>query len=412
MTKIYLLDTSVLIEDPQAPKNFKKTYIPIEVVEELDKLKTSSGKVGQQARLAIKFLDSWKNTKTNNIYFDNKKYPNKLQDIPDNRILASGIFLQKRRKNQKVVVVSKDFNLRLKAKIAGLETEDYRDNPGFTSDLYSGVEEIEDADLSKILFEKEFVLCPPYLKDVFQNQCLIVKGEKTALARKIGNHLKSLMLSNQKVRGIEAKNKEQALALDLLQDIKIPLVTLAGIAGTGKTLLAIAAGLHLVDKGRYKKLVIYKPTEAVGNDIGYLPGDAIEKMLPWMGSIFDNLEVIISQKGRKFWDLVQDYQDHGILEFNAIAHIRGRSINDAFILIDESQNLRPEDTKTILTRVGYNTKIVMTGDIEQIDKSSLDSETNGLTYVVEKFKNSDLAGHLSLVKGERSPLAAAAAKIL
>ena len=414
MTKIHLLDTSVLIDDPEAPKYYCKNYIPIEVIEELDNLKTKPGKTGQQARMAIKFLESWKNTKENKIYFDIKKYNHKLQDIPDNRILAAGIAWKKRNKNCQLIIVSQDFNLRLKAKIAKLLAIEHK-HLSKTNEVYSGIEEIEDHELLENLYKKEYNTCPNYLMDLFPNQCLIVKSNgRSVCARKIGNNLKSI-LNVKRSAGLDAKNQEQALALDLLLDTKLPLVTLVGVAGTGKTICTLAAGLQLIDEGKYEKIVIYKPIQSVGNDVGYLPGMLIEKLTPWMGSIFDNLENLLcgkNKKNRNFLEKIDDYIRHGILEFNAISHIRGRSINNAFILIDEMQNTSEEEAKTILTRVGYNTKIVLTGDIEQIDRHDLSLEKNGLTHVIEKFKKSDLAGHLTLLKGERSALASEAAKIL
>lgn len=407
--KIHLLDTSVLIEDPHSLGKFEKIYLPIDVVEELDKLKTSPGSVGQHARIAIKNLESGKYP---NIMFDIEKYPNTLQDIPDNRILAAGIALQAKHKKFKVVVVSRDFNLRLKAKIAGLEFEDYETSTKF-SDMYKGFVDIEDENLGGTLLKDGHVPCPDSLLHLSQNECLFIKGSEKgiALAKRVGDELK-LIRNGQEAYGIKGKNKEQAFALDLLMDPKIHLVTLSGTAGTGKTLISLAAGLEQVlTKKKYKKMMVYRPIQPMGNDIGFTPGEISDKLRPWMGPIYDGLELLLGSGGNfsaKLDELI--YRER--ISFEALTYIRGRSINDCFMVIDEGQNISKEEMKTILTRAGNNTKIIVTGDGDQVDRSDLDAERNGLTYAAEKFKTSELAGHISLQKGERSPLATLAAEIL
>jgi len=406
----HVLDTSVLIDDPFCLSKFKNIQIPIDVLEELDKLKTFPGKVGQNARIAIKEIDK----KKDSIIFDIKKNKNSLSDIPDNRILASALALQKAQKTARIILISKDFNLRLKAKVNGLEAQDYFEVSD-VSDLYKGFREIKNDELNKTLFETQFGPLPKELNDLNPNEYVLVSGAESAIAlcKKAKNQLQMLPM-NKKIWGLDSKNKEQALAFDLLTNDKIPLVTLVGKAGCGKSLCALAAGLEkVILEKKYQTLIVYRPIQPVGNDIGYLPGNLEEKILPWMGPIMDNMEVLLNKSGGKSWETtLGSYQDSGRIKFEAMTYIRGRSINNAFVIFDEIQNLDQEQVKTVLTRVGFNTKIVFTGDIEQIDRNDLDSLNNGLTHVIEKFKNESLAGHLTLMKGERSALATLASKKL
>ena len=404
----HVLDTSVLVDDPFCLSKFKNIQIPIDVLEELDKLKTFPGKVGQNARIAIKEIDK----KKDSIVFDIKKNKNSLSDIPDNRILASALALQKTQKTAKIILVSKDFNLRLKAKVNNIEAQDYFEVSD-VSDLYKGFREIKNDELNKILFETQFGPLPKELNDLNPNEYVLVSGAESAIAlcRRAKNQLQMLPM-NKKIWGLDSKNKEQALAFDLLTNDKIPLVTLVGKAGCGKSLCALAAGLEAVlERKRFESLIVYRPIQPVGNDIGYLPGSYQEKVQPWMGPIMDNMEVLLG-KNKNWQQTLEMYQDKGKVRFEAMTYIRGRSINNAFVVFDEIQNLDQEQVKTVLTRVGFNTKIVFTGDIEQIDRNDLDSLNNGLTHVIEKFKNESLAGHLTLMKGERSALATLASKKL
>ena len=404
----HVFDTSVLVDDPFCLLKFKNIQIPIDVLEELDKLKTFPGKVGQNARIAIKEIDK----KKDSIIFDIKKNKNSLSDIPDNRILASALALQKAQKTAKIILVSKDFNLRLKAKVNNIEAQDYFEVSD-VSDLYKGFREIKNDGLNKTLFETQFGPLPKELNDLNPNEYVLVSGAESAIAlcRKAKNQLQMLPM-NKKIWGLDSKNKEQALAFDLLTNDKIPLVTLVGKAGCGKSLCALAAGLEAVlERKKFESLIVYRPIQPVGNDIGFLPGMYSEKILPWMGPILDNLELLLG-KNKGWQQTLEMYQDKGRIKFEAMTYIRGRSINNAFVVFDEIQNLDQEQVKTILTRVGFNTKIVFTGDIEQIDRNDLDSLNNGLTHVIEKFKNESLAGHLTLMKGERSALATLASKKL
>jgi PhoH-like ATPase len=250
------------------------------------------------------------------------------------------------------------------------------------------------------------------------HECVLFEdefGNGIAMGRKIGAE-KIKLIKKAFPWGISAKNKEQAFAIDLIMDKSVDLVTLIGKAGTGKSLIALAAAVDLVlGQKKFEKLIIYRPVQAVGNDIGFLPGTMEEKLAPWFQAIMDNFEFLFNAKGSQHGDWrknLEMFQRKGQLEMEAITYIRGRSIPNSVILVDECQNLSKEDVKTILTRAGEGTKIILTGDIEQIDNAGLDATSNGLTYIIEKFKDSDLAGHITFVQGERSRLASKAAEIL
>jgi PhoH-like ATPase len=252
--------------------------------------------------------------------------------------------------------------------------------------------------------------------DLNPNECVMFEnehGDGIAMGRKTnGNKIKLIKKTNPWT--IHSRNKEQSFAIDLIMDKGVDLVTLIGKAGTGKSLIVLATALELViNRKEYDKFVIYRPIQPVGNDIGFLPGTMEEKLGPWFQAIMDNMETLFQFKNGDHWKReLEHFQKKGLIEMEAITYIRGRSIPNAIILIDECQNLSKDDVKTILTRAGENTKIILTGDIEQIDNSSLDATSNGLTYVIEKFKESDLAGHITFTQGERSKLASKAAEIL
>jgi PhoH-like ATPase len=252
--------------------------------------------------------------------------------------------------------------------------------------------------------------------DLNANECVMFEnehGDGIAMGRKVsGNKIKLIKKTNP--WNIHSRNKEQSFAIDLIMDKSVDLVTLIGKAGTGKSLIVLATALELViNRKEYDKFIIYRPIQPVGNDIGFLPGTMEEKLGPWFQAIMDNMETLLQFKNGDNWRReLEHFQKKGLIEMEAITYIRGRSIPNAIILIDECQNLSKDDVKTILTRAGENTKIILTGDIEQIDNSALDATSNGLTYVIEKFKESDLAGHITFTQGERSKLASKAAEIL
>ena len=309
--------------------------------------------------------------------------------------------------------------MRVKCDALGLITEDYQINQVVkdTSSIYTGFNKhlIDEPVLDRFYKDEDVFIDKDELPLMPNQFVMLVSNQnekKTGLARFI-NHDKPVKRINgihkKGIWGVTPRNKEQIFALDLLKDKNINIVTLVGSAGTGKTLLAIATGLqHVMEAKIYKRLVISRPIQPMGRDIGFLPGTMEEKMAPWVAPIQDNLRFLMGND-RETLDM---YMDNGTIEVEALTYIRGRSISDAFIIIDEAQNLTAHELKTILTRVGENTKIVLTGDVEQIDNVYIDETSNGLTHAVEKFKSLDISGHVTLLKGERSKVATIAAKIL
>lgn len=326
--------------------------------------------------------------------------------------------VKKREPERKVIFVTKDINLRIKADAVGVEVEDYSTDRVVYDDLDKGYMEIE---VSKDVFDKfnksgkvdlselnlEFSPTPNFF---FIFKC----GQEETAGRVIGEKVKKFLNGDISAWGARARNQEQRFAMELLMDDNVKAVSLVGKAGTGKTLLAIAAGLEqVVERKKYSKLYIARPIIPMGKDLGFLPGNEKDKLRPWMQPIFDNIEFLSDVKGDKAGEkVITGLESMGLLKVEALTYIRGRSMPNAFIIIDEAQNLTPLEIKTIITRVGENTKIVFTGDPYQIDSAYLDANTNGLTYMADKLKDEKIAGHITLVKGERSPLAEIAAKLL
>lgn len=431
MRKIYIIDTSVLVYDPNSFKSFSgnDVIIPINVLDELDKLKNFPNEAGKNARVAIRALDAicangeihkgiqiendiLLKIDTSYVNTDNIGTPTYV----DNKILACACALKN--KNSPTILVSKDINLRIRARAFELRAEDYEKDKIPVLEMHQGFKEIISEELGLLLEEEgELDASLDELKDLLPNECVhfVEKdGGGLSIGRRIGSKIK--VIQDREPWGLHLKNKEQAFAVDMLCDPRLPLVTLIGRAGTGKTLCAVAAGLEMVlNKKVFDKLIVYRPIQPVGNDIGYLPGTMEEKLEPWMAPIKDSMEFLFTSKSKRGggnWKdkLSPQYADK--IEMNALTYVRGRSIPNAFIIVDEAQNLSKEEVKTILTRASAGTKIVLTGDIEQIDNSYLDATNNGLSYVVEKFKESELAGHITFIRGERSALASAASEIL
>jgi PhoH-like ATPase len=434
--KTYILDTNVYLTDANSIFAFGKSdiLVPLKVLEEIDKHKKRQDSVGLNARNTIRILDSLREKgnlkkgvrigKGKGIIYirncDTSLLPEELSITdPDNMIIGTVLAEKQYFPNKKIVVVSRDINMRIKCDSLEILVQDYTVgqvvqnssllHTGFTKHLVDDETVDQFYEGEDIFLEKEDVrLCPNQMVMLVSN----ANEKKTALARFI-NYNSSLrkIIDKNDIWGVRSRNKEQKFALDLLLDPSVPVVTLVGKAGSGKTLCAIAAGLHqTVEDGQestYRRLIVTRPIQPLGRDIGYLPGSMEEKMVPWLAPIQDNLEFLMGNK--KTLDM---YVDDGIIEIEALTYIRGRSISNAYIVIDECQQLTQHEIKTILTRVGENTKIVMTGDIEQIDNVYVDETSNGLTYVVEKFKDHDVAGHITLTKGERSKVATLAAKIL
>jgi len=473
MKKTYVLDTNVLLSDPNSIFSFEDNdlIIPMAVLEELDHHKSRLDEIGRNARQTSKTLDelrlkgslvegvSLQNGATLRIVSIN---PTVLTNLPpelesskvDNVIISFMLQLKQEQdssfredgSSSPAVLVTKDINVRIKCDSLGVKCEDYL-KMRVTADAEHfyrgvGVVEIAESRVDKFYSENELLLMPEEVKDapLYPNQIVVIKNTgpdgkttKSALSKCVSPDGPLVPISKiEQAFGLKPRNKEQSFSLDLLFDSNVKLLTLTGPSGTGKTLLAIAAaleqlkGIGSTDTAKYEKLIVTRPVQPVGKDIGFLPGTLEEKMEPWISPIRDNVNFLMnSKKGnrkRASADptkarLGDEYylalmQEKGLIEIEAITFIRGRSIPNAYIIIDEAQNLSMHELKTIITRVGDGTKLVLTGDIEQIDNVHVDAFTNGLTYAVERFKEHSIAGHVNLIKGERSELATLASKIL
>lgn len=436
--KTYVIDTSVFLSDANALYRFKNNdiVIPIKVLEEIDKHKKRQDSVGFNARLIIKHLDGlrMKGSLSKGLRIGkglgilrvakaSTALPKDLDfNVPDHQILSVAVQESLDNEKRKVIVVSRDINMRVIADSLGLISEDYETNSVIEDKdkVYEGFAEVlvDDEFIERFYDYEEMILEEVMVKEkLYPNQFLLLisssNPKKSAICR-FSDHKTPLKRINvkdySKSWGVVPRNKEQTFAYDLLFDDDIPLVSLIGRAGSGKTLMAIAAGLEQTvgfSERKYKKIVVSRPVQPMGKDIGFLPGTMEEKMLPWLMPIHDNLEFILGNKHQ-----IKSYFEKGQIEVEAITYIRGRSISNAFIIIDEAQNLTAHEVKTIITRVGENTKIILTGDIEQIDNIYTNETSNGLTYAIEKFKHADLAGHITFRKGERSKIATLASKVL
>ncbi|MGG1678857.1 PhoH family protein [Neobacillus sp. NRS-1170] len=442
MSKIYVLDTNVLLQDPYSIFSFEdnEVVIPAVVLEEVDSKKRYMDEVGRNARHVSRLIDGLRasgklhekipleNGGTIRIELNHRTF-HELQDIfiektNDNRILAvaKNLYLEEQTKEngKPVILVSKDALVRVKADAIGLDAEDFLNDRVVEIDhIYTGFYEVFiPIELLGRYYEKgELILSEIANHPFYPNQFLIMKDSNGTSASAIGmvdktsKKVKKLVLNQEHVWGIHPRNVQQTMAIELLLRKDVPLVTLIGKAGTGKTLLALAAGLMQTEDFReYKKLLVARPIVPVGKDLGFLPGEKQEKLRPWMQPIYDNLEFLFNTK--KPGELDAILAGMGSIEVEALTYIRGRSLPKQFIIIDEAQNLTKHEVKTILTRVGEGSKIVLMGDPEQIDHPYLDAYNNGLTYVVERFKDQVISGHVKLLKGERSGLARLAADLL
>jgi PhoH-like ATPase len=439
MIKNFVLDTNVLLHDPNALYKFQdnRVIIPITVIEELDHFKKDLNMLGRNARTVSKFVDKMRKegSLAEGVPLDNGGElrvafcgngssllpPELIGEKKDNHILAVALTVRAKERDVPVVVISKDTNLRIKADALGLRAEDYESGRVEIEELYRGFREVEvDKGWIDGFYAAGENALPPGVEDLLPNEYLVLRdgvSNASALGRYDSQRkrVRPLPAFKEDVWGVRPRNKEQHFALDILLDDSVKLVTLAGKAGTGKTLLALAAGLRKTsDDEVFQRLLVSRPVFPMGKDIGFLPGDVEEKLKPWMQPIFDNVEYLFGFSRRKRQGMrgYQELINLGILEIEPLTYIRGRSIPNQYIIIDEAQNLTPHEVKTILTRAGENSKVVLTGDPYQIDNPFVDSASNGLSFTVEKFKAESLAGHVMLVKGERSPLAELAANIL
>jgi PhoH-like ATPase len=469
--KHFVLDTNVLLHNPDALFVFQDNniIIPFPVIEELDKMKRRDDDIGRSARHVIRHLDRlrlvgsltdgvcWgdapigsvpkrslgEHGKAGTIRIDVSTHdrPEVLRaDQPDNEIIAVALDLM--RDGHRAVFVSKDISARIKSDALSIVTEDFENQKVDGDRLFSGWIELDaDGELIDDLYEDKMLACErleplltvtapdgsTYRRELAPNQFIVfhdtVDESHTGLARRAGDtdHIVPVTGPRKPVSGIIARNLQQTMAIDLLLDDQVKFVTLLGSAGTGKTLLALAAGMaKTFSEERYEKLLCARPIMPMGRDIGYLPGDKDEKLTAWMQPIFDNLNYLLSTRGspnqtadshsteQRIDKMVAD----GTLVLEPLTYIRGRSIPHQFMIVDEAQNLTPHEVKTIASRVGEDTKLVLTGDIGQIDNPYLDQSSNGLSYAVEKMKGLPIVGHVTLQKSERSELASLAAERL
>ena len=441
--KNYVLDTSVCLTDADVLFKFDNhdIFLPLKVLEEIDGHKKRQDSVGSNARKIIRTLDELraKGSLEKGVRLDKGKgilkvvsftdlkqviFPPDL-DLrhPDHLIIATAKTLQSNSENRKTILVSRDINMRVICDSIGITAEDYASEKAVTSsdELYNGFEVIpfDDEIIDRyyagddILIDDENVY-----SNLHPNQYIMMVSnaneKKSALAKFKCYHepLKNMIHKSLPDWKIDARNKEQSFAIDMLMDPDIKIVSLVGRAGSGKTLLAIAAGLQQTiglraDDNHYSRLIVSRPVQPLGKDIGFLPGTMEEKMLPWLMPIQDNLKFLMGDRTS-----LEMYMEKGKIEIEALTYIRGRSISNAFIVIDEAQNLTKHEIKTIITRIGEGTKIVLTGDVEQIDNVYVNETSNGLAHAIEKFKEFHIAGHVTFRKGERSELATLASKVL
>jgi len=441
MKKTFVLDTNVLLHDPSAMLKFEDNdvVLPIAIIEELDRFKKQPELTGRNARQSSRLLDELrqKGQLTKGIPINgggslkvalcHRETLNQLPlelagDKGDNAILAVALETQSNCQCS-VVLVSKDTNLRIKANALDIDAADYETDKVDLDELYTGTDEVtvETQKIEEFFQQGEITL----EQKLFPNQGLtlidIANPHHTALGvvNEVSSKIVSLVpIPQGGISRINPRNREQKFALELLLRDRISLVTLVGKAGTGKTLLAIAAGLHQVaDQRIYNRLLISRPVVPMGRDIGYLPGDVQDKLTPWMQPLYDNFDLIFgtqdtSLKPKHWRKGYEELLAMGLLQIEPLTYIRGRTIPKQFLIVDEAQNLSPHEVKTILTRAGEGTKVVLTGDPEQIDNPYVDAASNGLIYVAERFKHEPLAAHITLDKGERSSLAERAAILL
>lgn len=442
---VVVLDTNILLDNPKAFLNYKKNdiVIPYKVIEELEKHKSDSGEIGLNARTCSRTISELLKNQTKTTLKSGVKLEdgNKLFVVPttdfkpqeniplqsgDDHILTVCVGISEEWKNTSTLLISNDTLLRIRANSFGIKCETFNSDTVIQSkeDLYTGykVIKVDDSILSKYweskgnifninikeltkekLFNNDFILLTNGSTDTKKKPYPLLRVKENSHKKKELHFVFDHKLGNK----FKPANIEQTMANDLLMDPSVNLVTLTGKAGSGKTLQALATSLEqVVDRKTYKKLIVIRPIHSVGKEIGFLPGDEDEKLLPWTEPIRDNLKVLYGKEN------IDYLTNNGTIEIQAMSFVRGRSISDAIILVDETQNCSTHEIKTILTRVGKNTKVILTGDIEQIDRNDVDSISNGLSVVVEKFKEYSLAGHCKFNEGLRSPLADLAAEIL
>jgi PhoH-like ATPase len=435
MRKLFILDSNVLLHDPQAIFKFEDNdlIIPIYVIEEIDRFKRDSSERGRNAREVVRLIDALREETggslsegtavgsggTLRVYVPERRAQLGSSLNPssgDNAILQVAVELQKGTPGRPTVFVTMDINLRIRADALGLKTENYQHQSVQPDNIKPGVIEIVHPALDGFFSSGEISVDDGRL---YPNLCVMLRSaddeKRTGLGR-VGadGKIRRVSVPAEGIMGLRPRNREQTFALDLLLDDAVRMVTLVGAAGTGKTLLALAAGLkRCVQHGAYTRLLVSRPIIPLGRDLGFLPGDIDEKLGPWMKPIFDNLEFLLISGGkRRGLPELDEMMTSGIIEVEPLTYIRGRSLPQQYVIVDEAQNLTPHEVKTIVTRCGEGTKIVLTGDPYQIDNPYVDAATNGLTYAANRMHAEALVGHIVLTKGERSALANLAANKL
>lgn len=431
--KSFIVDTNVLLYDPECIFRFgdNNVIIPVTVLEELDRLKRVPGDLGKNSRAVVRILDSLKGRGEGNLHTGVSiiggstirviaEYSKKAEnftlslDVPDNRIILTAFQLMTN--GERVVFVSKDLAARVKAQSVGIEAEDYENLKVAYESLSKGIQRIETDKHSIDTFYKDGAVPIDGTHSFLHNEYAVLTSPENSSAVGIYNaKLKQLepLMKMTHVWGVKPKNVEQRCAIDLLMRDDVKLICLTGQAGTGKTLLALATGLRKVfDESQYSRILVSRPIVPLGRDIGYLPGSKEEKLYHWMQPIYDNLEYLCDSLGNEPSETLKWVMDSKKVEMEAVTYIRGRSLPKMFIIIDEAQNLTPHEVKTIISRAGEGTKVVLTGDASQIDNPYLDKDSNGLTFTISRFSNQPIFGHILLEKTERSELAALAADIL
>lgn len=435
MKKNYVLDTNILLHDPRAIFRFEDNHviIPIFVIEEVDTFKREGTERGRNARHVSRLLDELRESGgslSTGVALESGgvlrvAVPTKRPHLPsaidgnamDAAILQSAFDVREQDGGRPTVFVTMDTNLRIRADALGMVTENYENQRVDADQLDTGIMELDVASGAIDSFFEHGMCEPP--DGIAPNMCILMKDRANPSHTALGRYdcqkqkVLALRVPREGVMGVRPRNKEQSFAIDLLLDESVRLVTLVGKAGTGKTLLALAAGLkRTVEDAQYTRMLVSRPVMPLGRDIGFLPGDVDEKLSPWMQPIFDNLEFLFSSGTRKGPRAYAELLESGQLQVEPLTYIRGRSLPAQFMIVDEAQNLTPHEVKTIITRSGDGTKIVLTGDPHQIDNPYVDSATNGLTVAADKFRGEKLAAHLVLSKGERSELAEIAANLL
>ena len=437
--KNFVLDTSVILHDYKCIYNFQENdiYIPIVVLEELDKFKKGNDEINYNARQFARELDSISDNDffkkgaslgegLGKLFIALPQEPSEkvqkafIEKIPDHRILAFTDYLSRTDKRHKTILVTKDINLRMKARALDLMSEDYYNDKITNKDIFDKEQEVFEG-VDGAIIDRMYSTAAgvplntlPFAKDILPNQYFILKSERNSIMARYNPEYETVVkVQKERAFGIEPRNSEQSFAMNALLDDNIKLVCITGKAGTGKTLLALAAALE--KHNEYKQILLARPIVALANkDLGYLPGTEKDKISPYMQPLFDNLSVIRNQFGSDSREnnTIVEMQQSGQLVIEALAFIRGRSLSNSYIIVDEAQNLTPHEIKTIITRAGENTKVVFTGDVQQIDQPYLDMLSNGLVYTIDKMRGQDIFAHVNLIKGERSYLSELASNLL